>query len=149
MEAGACRARPLAEDAQRPALPACPTPRSASRPHVAASALLEAGEIDAARNRAQDESKRAASELEKVRRIARRSALQGSSSEAVAAIRRHLGGGGGETLQVGTILAFSGEPDQALQPALYGVAVPAVTYLLDGCGTAGEREFDSLLLGGM
>ena len=38
-------------------------------PHVAASALLEAGEIDAARARAQDESKRAASELEKVRRV--------------------------------------------------------------------------------
>lgn len=37
-------------------------------PHVAASAMLEAGEIDAARARAQDESKRAASELEKVRR---------------------------------------------------------------------------------
>jgi hypothetical protein len=38
-------------------------------PHVAASALLEAGEIDAARQRAQDDSKRAASELEQVRRI--------------------------------------------------------------------------------
>jgi hypothetical protein len=38
-------------------------------PHVAASTLLETGEIDAARARAQDESKRAASELEKVRRI--------------------------------------------------------------------------------
>jgi len=38
-------------------------------PHVAASALLEAGEIDAARRRAQDDSKRAASELEQVRRI--------------------------------------------------------------------------------
>ena len=38
-------------------------------PHVAASALPEAGEIDTARARAQDESKRAASELEKARRI--------------------------------------------------------------------------------
>ena len=38
-------------------------------PHVAASALLAAGEIDAARARAQDESKRAATELEQVRRI--------------------------------------------------------------------------------
>jgi len=38
-------------------------------PHVAASALLETGEIDAARARAQDESKRAAAELEKARRI--------------------------------------------------------------------------------
>jgi hypothetical protein len=38
-------------------------------PHVAASALLEAGEIDAARKRAQEESKRAAAELEQVRRI--------------------------------------------------------------------------------
>ena len=38
-------------------------------PHVAASALLEAGEIDAARARAQDQSKRAASELENVRRL--------------------------------------------------------------------------------
>lgn len=38
-------------------------------PYVAAAALLDAGEIDAARARAQDESKRAASELEKVRRI--------------------------------------------------------------------------------
>lgn len=38
-------------------------------PHVAASALLEASEIDAARARAQDESKRAAAELEKARRI--------------------------------------------------------------------------------
>lgn len=33
-------------------------------------------------------------------------------------------------LQVGTILAFSGEPDKALQPLLYGVAVPAAAYLL-------------------
>ena len=33
-------------------------------------------------------------------------------------------------LQVGTILAFSGEPDKALQPVLYGVAVPAAAYLL-------------------
>ena len=38
-------------------------------PHVAASALLGAPEIDAARARAQDQSKRAASELEQVRRI--------------------------------------------------------------------------------
>jgi hypothetical protein len=38
-------------------------------PHVAAAALLEAGEIDAARKRAQDQSKRAAEELEQVRRI--------------------------------------------------------------------------------
>jgi hypothetical protein len=38
-------------------------------PHVAAAALLEQSEIDAARARAQDESKRAASELEKVRRL--------------------------------------------------------------------------------
>ena len=38
-------------------------------PHVAAAALLEQREIDAARARAQDESQRAASELEKVRRI--------------------------------------------------------------------------------
>jgi len=33
-------------------------------------------------------------------------------------------------LQVGTILAVAGDPDKALQPALYGVAVPAVTYCL-------------------
>jgi len=33
-------------------------------------------------------------------------------------------------LQAGTILAFSGEPAKALQPALYGVAVPAAAYLL-------------------
>jgi|SRR5262245_1761061 len=38
-------------------------------PHVAAPALLDAGEIDAARKRAQDESKRAAAELEQVRRL--------------------------------------------------------------------------------
>ena len=38
-------------------------------PHVAASALLEAGEIDAARKRAQDQSQRVAAELEQVRRI--------------------------------------------------------------------------------
>jgi hypothetical protein len=33
-------------------------------------------------------------------------------------------------LQVGTILAFSGEPDKALLPVLYGIAVPAVAYFL-------------------
>ena len=33
-------------------------------------------------------------------------------------------------IQVGTILAFAGDPDRALQPVLYGIAVPAVTYLL-------------------
>jgi len=38
-------------------------------PHVAAAALLEQSEIDAARARAQDDAKRAASELEQVRRI--------------------------------------------------------------------------------
>lgn len=38
-------------------------------PHVAAATLLGAGEIDAARQRAQDQSKRAAEELEQVRRI--------------------------------------------------------------------------------
>jgi hypothetical protein len=38
-------------------------------PHVAATALLEAGEIDAARKRAQDDSKRVAAELEQVRRL--------------------------------------------------------------------------------
>ena len=38
-------------------------------PHVAAAALLQAGEIDAARKRAQDDSQRAAAELEQVRRI--------------------------------------------------------------------------------
>ena len=31
-------------------------------------------------------------------------------------------------LQVGTILAFSGEPDKALLPVLYGIGVPAVAY---------------------
>lgn len=38
-------------------------------PHVAAAALLQAAEIDAARKRAQDDSQRAAAELEQVRRI--------------------------------------------------------------------------------
>ena len=33
-------------------------------------------------------------------------------------------------LQVGTILAVSGEPEKAVQPLLYGVAVPGVAYLL-------------------
>ena len=33
-------------------------------------------------------------------------------------------------IQVGSILAFSGDPEKALQPVLYGVAVPVVTYLL-------------------
>ena len=33
-------------------------------------------------------------------------------------------------IQVGTILAFSGDPDKAVQPVLYGIAVPAVAYLL-------------------
>ena len=33
-------------------------------------------------------------------------------------------------LQVGSILAFAGDPGKALQPAIYGVAVPAVTYFL-------------------
>ena len=33
-------------------------------------------------------------------------------------------------IQVGTILAFAGDPDKVLQPVLYGIAVPAVTYLL-------------------
>jgi hypothetical protein len=33
-------------------------------------------------------------------------------------------------LQVGTILAVSGEPVKAVQPALYGIAVPGVAYLL-------------------
>lgn len=33
-------------------------------------------------------------------------------------------------LQVGVILALSDEPDKALQPALYGVGVPAVAYFL-------------------
>ena len=38
-------------------------------PHVAAAALLEPAEIDAARKRAQEDSARAAAELEQVRRI--------------------------------------------------------------------------------
>ena len=38
-------------------------------PHVAGTALAEAGEIEAARTRAQNDSKRAAAELEKVRRL--------------------------------------------------------------------------------
>jgi hypothetical protein len=38
-------------------------------PHVAASAMLEAGEIDAARKRALDDATRATDELEQVRRI--------------------------------------------------------------------------------
>ena len=33
-------------------------------------------------------------------------------------------------IQVGAILAFSGEPDKAVQPVLYGIAVPAVAYFL-------------------
>jgi hypothetical protein len=33
-------------------------------------------------------------------------------------------------IQVGSILAFSGEPDKALQPVLYGIAVPAAAYFL-------------------
>jgi hypothetical protein len=33
-------------------------------------------------------------------------------------------------LQVGTILAVAGEPDKAIQPAVYGVLVPAVAYFL-------------------
>ena len=33
-------------------------------------------------------------------------------------------------IQVGTILAFAGDPEKALQPVLYGIAVPAVAYLL-------------------
>jgi len=33
-------------------------------------------------------------------------------------------------IQVGTILAFAGDAEKALQPVLYGVAVPAVAYLL-------------------
>jgi len=33
-------------------------------------------------------------------------------------------------IQVGSILAFSGEPDKALQPALYGILVPVVAYFL-------------------
>ena len=31
-------------------------------------------------------------------------------------------------IQAGTILAFSGEAEKALQPVLYGVAVPAAAY---------------------
>jgi hypothetical protein len=34
------------------------------------------------------------------------------------------------TLQVGTILAIADEPDKAIQPAIYGVLVPAVAYFL-------------------
>lgn len=33
-------------------------------------------------------------------------------------------------LNVTTILAFGEEPDKALKPLLFGVAVPAVAYLL-------------------
>ena len=33
-------------------------------------------------------------------------------------------------IQVGTILAFAGDPDKAVQPVLYGIAVPAVAYFL-------------------
>jgi hypothetical protein len=33
-------------------------------------------------------------------------------------------------LQAGTILALSEEPEKALQPALLGIAVPALLYLL-------------------
>ena len=33
-------------------------------------------------------------------------------------------------LEVGTIIAFSGEPDKAVQPLLYGIGVPAVAYFL-------------------
>ena len=33
-------------------------------------------------------------------------------------------------LQVGTILAVAGDPDKAIQPAVYGVVVPAVAYFL-------------------
>jgi len=33
-------------------------------------------------------------------------------------------------LQVGTILAVAGDPDKAIQPAIYGVVVPAVAYFL-------------------
>ena len=33
-------------------------------------------------------------------------------------------------IQVGTILAFAGDPEKALQPILYGIAVPAAAYLL-------------------
>ncbi len=34
------------------------------------------------------------------------------------------------SIQVGTILAFADDPDKALQPVFYGVAVPAVAYFL-------------------
>ena len=54
-------------------------------------------------------------------------------------------------LQVGTILALSEEPEMALQPALLGLAVPAVLYLFgwlwerfrkDTFGTEGdERDY--------
>ena len=33
-------------------------------------------------------------------------------------------------IQVGTILAFSEEPDKAIQPLVLGVAVPAALYAL-------------------
>ena len=33
-------------------------------------------------------------------------------------------------LQVGTILAFADDPGKAVQPLLYGVAVPAAAYFL-------------------
>ena len=33
-------------------------------------------------------------------------------------------------IQVGTILAFAEDPDKAIQPVFYGVAVPAVAYFL-------------------
>jgi hypothetical protein len=33
-------------------------------------------------------------------------------------------------LNAGTILAFGEEPGKALQPILYGIAVPALLYLL-------------------
>jgi hypothetical protein len=33
-------------------------------------------------------------------------------------------------IQVGTILAFAGDPDKIVQPIFYGVAVPAVAYFL-------------------
>ena len=33
-------------------------------------------------------------------------------------------------LQIGTILAVSGEPEKAVQPLLYGIAVPAAAYFL-------------------
>jgi hypothetical protein len=34
------------------------------------------------------------------------------------------------SLNAGTILAFGEEPAKALQPILYGIAVPALLYLL-------------------